>query len=732
MEQAHNTPFYFGKRFWMLVCLLVSFVVLSPNINNDWVNWDDETFVLENDLVGELSLANTAAIFKTVDGNGGYTPLVLLSWSLDHASDGYNPTVFHTTNVLLHLITVLLVFSFIFLLTGRIDVSVITALLFGIHPAQLEAVAWITARKDLLYGLFYLAGLVTYLKFLKPDESRKRRLYLVCLLFFVGALFSKGAAVTFPLSLLLIDFLKSRKEFKKLLMEKIPFLLLSVLFGVVAIVGQQQGGAIDEVQNISLLESFFVGCYGFVVYVIKAIVPYGLSSYHPYPYLPGQALPWYLYAAAIPAIASVILAFVYAKRRRKIAFGFLFFACSMVLVLQFLPVGLSIVSERFSYIGYIGLFFLVALGISQIATRFENYRVATYVGFALYLIGLGTLTFQRSDVWENSESLWTDVIYNYPNDFLAYGNRADYYISTGQTDLALADLNAALTRNNSSVQLHSDRGLIYLDNGALELALADFNTIVALDPTYANGYLNRGLIAMNMKRFESAIKDFDRCVALDPTNPFVYGNRGILQEMLGQPDKAIPEYSQAIMLDQGNAGLYFSRAVCYGRTGNTSLAKADYLSCIAIDPSRSEAHFTLGSFALRAQDFAQALVRFEQVIALNPNLAGAHINIGLIQLNLGQYDAALSALNRGISLDDKEPSAYLNRGVVYGFTGKHEAAIADFTTALSLAPDYADAYYWRSQSYKEVGNLEQALVDVLAAGALGYGVDQEYLNSLRR
>lgn len=325
MEEIKNHSIFTSQRFWIFLCVFITFGVMAPNINNGWVNWDDENFILNNPLVEHITSENVKKVFTTLENNGGYTPLVVLSWSLDYSADGFNAQVFHTTNILLHLINVSLVFILILSLTQRIELAVIVALLFGIHPMQLEAVAWITSRKDLLYGLFYLAGLITYLKYLKNENGHRRKLYLLCLLFFAGSLLSKGMAVTFPVTLLIIDQFMKRKNLRLLIIEKIPFLVLSIIVGLIAVSAQQQGGAIGEMENISFVDSFFVACYGLVVYVFKAIIPMNLSSYHPYPYALGESLPFYFYGALIPAIMVVIATYLAWKKKSFLSiWGFLF------------------------------------------------------------------------------------------------------------------------------------------------------------------------------------------------------------------------------------------------------------------------------------------------------------------------------------------------------------------------------------------------------------------------
>lgn len=718
MRLMFSHPLFTKPPIWALLAVLISLTVMLPTIENGWVNWDDESFVLNNPLVTELSLENCKEVFFRIDDNGGYTPLVLLSWSANYTIGGFDASGFHVANLLLHLINVCLVFTLIFFLTGRKDVSVITALLFGIHPTQLEPVAWITSRKDLLYAMFYLAGLLAYIKYLSVKSHGPKRWLLLCLALFVCSLLSKGMAVTFPLVLFLIDCFKTRTNYVKATIEKIPFVLLSVLFGVIASVGQKEVGAIDDLQNISLIQSFFVASYGLMVYIFKAIVPVHLSAYHPYPFMPNEPMQWFVYASLIPSLAVATVGLLSLKRNKKIAFGILFFLCCVALVLQFFPVGIAIVAERFTYVANIGLFYLIGLGIGLTVAKYPNEKKYVFGVFSVYVIILASITFNRTGVWQDSETLWTDVIQKYPDDFLAYNNRAGYYASIGNNDLAILDYSSAIVNHKSSLQSFYDRGILYLKLGNLINALSDFDNVIYRENDNANGYLNRGLINMNLDRPENALKDFNQCIVLAPTNALAYFNRSIHFSRAGQNEKAIKDLSKALEFDPNNFQFLLARAHVLMRSGNSQLAISEYEKCISIDPKNAQPHFEVGTFFLNTRQLDIAAQAFLKCVQLDANLPAAHTNLGIIYLNQDNFTLAEEALNRAVFLDPKNHITLFNRGLVFSRTNRHEKAISDFSASLLLFPDYADAYYWRSVSHKALSNKEMALRDAQKAKIL--------------
>ncbi|MBL4703034.1 MAG: tetratricopeptide repeat protein [Flavobacteriales bacterium] len=721
-----------SKQFWSILCLLVTFIVISPNLNNGWVNWDDENFVLKNQLVDDLSADHVHDIFTTPESNGGYTPMVLFSWSLDHSIDGYNPVIFHGTNNLLHLVNVWLVFTLIFLLTGKLNVTVVVTLLFGLHPTAVEAVGWITSRKDLLYGLFYLAGLVVYLKHLNRENRSQKTLYLICLVLFLGSLCSKGMAVTFPVTLLIIDYIKRRGNLIKLVIEKIPFFILSLVFGLIAIAGQQKAGTVGEIQNISFLESFFVGCYGLVLYLVKAIVPFQLSGYHPYPYELGESLPWFIYASIIPVILILITFIIVIRKNRTAGFGILFFLCSIVLMLQILPVGLAIISERFTYVAYIGLFFLVGIGVSKLTDKYVKKSSLIYAATGLFIAVLGIITYNRSDVWENGKSLWTDVINKYPEDYFGYCNRAEYYTSVGNVKAALRDYNTGVSLNEHTFKGLNNMGLIRMQLGQLDSAFSDFNRAISIKKDFPNPIINQGLILMNLNRNEEAMQKFNLASKVDTTNPVLYFNRGLLHNRNQNIDRAILDINKAIQLDPLRFEFYLARAGIQLRLSDPAAAKHDFLKVIELDPDNIQANFELGHLFLTETNLNDALTYFKKVVVLDPQSFEAYTNIGLIYVNLQQYQLALENLNQSISINNGDSNNLLNRGLAYLFLSIPEKATADFTACLLTQPNYAPAYYWRSVSHNKLNRKEEALSDALMAKSLNYAVDDTYIETLKQ
>ena len=262
------------------VIIIVTYFVFSPSLQNDFTNWDDPTYVTDNPLVVNNAVP-VKEIFKTpVSLN--YHPVTILSLAWNYQNGKLNPKGYHEENVIFHLLNTLLVFLFIFLLTRRnLLMAAIVALFFGIHPMHVESVSWVSERKDVLYVFFFLAGLITYLRFL---DTKRILWYILTLLLFVLSCLSKGMAVVFPVIMLLIDYLRNDKLQLKIIFNKIPFFVLSLVFGVISF-RIQSGGAIADMQVFTIFQRMMFASYGAIMYVVKFFAPVNLSAFYPYPTL---------------------------------------------------------------------------------------------------------------------------------------------------------------------------------------------------------------------------------------------------------------------------------------------------------------------------------------------------------------------------------------------------------------------------------------------------------------
>ena len=562
---------------WMLISVFITAICFSPILKNNFTNWDDGAYVINNFL---LRGPDWKGIF-TQPIASNYHPLTILSLALNFQFSGLEPYSYFLVNLVLHLINTALVFYFIWNISGKQKwVAVLTAVIFGIHPMHVESVAWISERKDVLYTLFYLISLIAYWRYLK--EERKKS-YWLSFLFFIFSLLSKPAAIVLPLVLLLLDYWNDRPFTKKLIVEKIPFFAASLLFTVITL-QTQSDKAIAGLDLYPLWSRLFFAPYTVMVYLFRFFIPIPLSAYHPFPST--DHLGFWVYVA--PAIIAALAIIVWLRRKDKlVVFSLLFFLFNLLLVLQLISIGSSIVSERYTYVPYIGLGFLISTWLYKLSKKFKPIKIE-FIGILIAFV-FGLLSYQRSKVWKDSVTLWTDVIDHYPEAPVPRTNRANAILKligkpeyANETDQlfqkALED--CAVARNGDPAfyrDVYETRGLTYLHMNRYKDALADGDSLISIAPELSIGYSIRGTAYMYTNEPEKALKDFDACLTIDPFDHSSFNNRGTtLYNYFQKYPEAISNFNRAIEIEP--KPLYFlNRSRSYHMTGNIAKAREDLL-----------------------------------------------------------------------------------------------------------------------------------------------------------
>lgn len=560
---------------WILLIAGITAICLFPMLQNEFTNWDDEHYVINNHL---LRGPDWKGIFSS-QVLGNYHPLTILSYAFNYAISGLDPFSYLLVNYLFHLLNTILVFYFILNISGNNKfIAAFVAIIFGIHPMHVESVAWVAERKDVLYTFFFLLALLQYWKYLVKE---KRSHFWICFILFILSLLSKPAAIVLPLILLLLDYWKGRPITLKVVAEKIPFFLLSLVFGVLT-VKIQSPSAMAGLHVFSITDRLFFACYVLMVYFFRFFVPYPLSAFHPFPL--SNAIGWPIYASPLFVVA-LGTAFWFFRKNKIVVFGILFYVINLLLVLQILSIGLTIVSERYTYVPYIGLAFMLATIVSRI--KFIPPRLSLAVG-AIFTIVLGIITFQRTQVWKNSGTLWTDALKTYPNTPYARTNRANYLsklalrpeqkpFADSIYKVAYEDCAIALRSRPNHAPTFEYRGLMNLDRQRFKEALADANELIRLRPNYRIGYDIRATCYYKFNEPAKALADYDKCIELKPDDHRSYNNRGtIFMNSFQKYNEALNEFAAAIKI--APLGSYFlNRSICYYKMGDMVKAKEDAL-----------------------------------------------------------------------------------------------------------------------------------------------------------
>jgi hypothetical protein len=596
----------------VLVALLLSIMVLISYrgaYDNEFVDWDDYTYVIENDLVRNPEKTTLKEIFSTpVSLN--YHPLTILSMRMNNnecktCTEGISAAPFIKWNVVIHLLNTILVFLLIFKLSEKkILVAFITAALFGVHPMHVESVAWVSERKDVLYTFFFLSGLIAYNKYLTVTHIKNRKyiwLTATFLLFILSCL-SKAMAVVFPLTLILINFWLAkpngnnqikeslREAFsKRRLIPLIPFFAFSIFFGVLAI-------------SINNLNSFTVGhriqyaSYGFIMYIVKFLVPANLVAIYPYPTAAEYTIGTFGTLLKLsPFVFITILGLViYSMRKNELfGFGIGFFLITVMMVLQFISVGAAIMADRYSYLCYVGLAFIPAMLIGDTVTKKQ---IPLFIVTAGFIITMIVVTQKQIKVWQNSETLWTKVIDLYPSQETPRSIRGIYYSKKSAAskdanekrkfeEKALEDFKVAINANTPRADVYEGAGNLYGKRGDFNNSLLCLNKAIQLKPRKGSNYFNRGLTLSMLNRNEEAIKDYTIALVYSPEMAVaILTNRSNLYISEGRFREAILDFDYLISTNSRNFIYYYDRALAKHATNDISGAMLDYKKALELQP----------------------------------------------------------------------------------------------------------------------------------------------------
>ena len=542
---------------WLCGILVLTFIVFIPSLNNALTNWDDPHYLNDNPLIRKLSVENIKRIFTEVFF-GNYQPLHIFSYAVEYHFYKLNPAGYHTTSVVMHLIVTALVYRFIFLLSGNSMIALLSALLFGIHPLHVESVAWAAERKDLLYGMFFVGALIMYVKYIK--SGNKYRLLFFSFLLFTLSIFSKAMAASLPPVLVLIDIYFGRKISAKLVLEKVPFFALALLFGYISAHIASETGQVS-LNVFTLPERILIANFNLLAYVCKLIVPVKLSSFYPYPARVDGHLAWYFYLAPVIVVSLLFMIVRSLKKTRVLFFGAGFFVATIILVLQLFPVGPTIISERYSYLPSIGFFFVGAWAFERLIKNRPSAKVWLTSLAGAYCLFLSVNTYARCDIWKDSITLWTNVLQQFPNVGMALNNRGNIYgKEKGDLDRAMDDFNHSIQYDPLYENAYVNRGIVYCLRGKFDLAIQDFNKALQLKPDYFDARFNRAIAYMNTSQHEKAIEDFTILEATNKQDERVYMSRGRAYSLIKKYPEALNDLNRAIELNPEYPEAFYNRA----------------------------------------------------------------------------------------------------------------------------------------------------------------------------
>ena len=668
-----------------LVCyflILVTLVVFSPVLQNEFISLDDQVYVTENPYVQMgITMKSITWAFVTISA-GFWHPLTWLSLMIDAQLYGLNPGGFHFTNVLLHISNSLLVFFVFRRMTGTLWQSACVAALFALHPLHVESVAWASQRKDVLSTLFWMLTIWFYISYVeKPCANR----YVWVVVFFILGLMAKPMLVTLPFVLLLLDYwplnrfhifqklnnisiktspdsgdtktvMVNDKEtsIPRLVLEKLPLLIFSVFASGTALWTTQQYGALKNMEYTSFLVRAGNAMISYMKYIIKTFWPYNLTIYYPFN-LPLPALQ--VVFAVFLLILITILVIFKIKQKPYYAVGWFWYIGTLVPVIGVISVGIFSMADRYTYVPLIGIFVIIAWGVPDMLPQF-SYRKHLLVLMALsVLIFLSVATRVQISHWRNSFALYTHAL--------------------------------AVTKDNPAV--HHFMGNLYFKQGIFEKAADQYRQELRIKPNSVDGRQNLGVALSSLDRQDEAIEQFDILLKKDPYNMnvrFALANAFIKK---GKYDEGINQYRYVIRNRPDEPMGYYNLAYALALMGNVDDAVFTYCRAIELKPDYTEAHNSLGVLLLKQHRTREAVFHFQKALETNPEYAGAFYNLGVALLEEGRIQEAIRNYQKVLDIQPEFASAHYRLGQAFLKEGNVPFAIHHFRETLRINPDYKDA-----------------------------------------
>ena len=598
----------------LIVCLflvLVTAAVYWQAAYHDFVSYDDNLYVTENQVVqGGLTARGVAWAFTTMHADNWH-PLTWLSHMIDCELFGMNPAGHHMANILLHLLNTVLLFLLLRHMTGALWRSAAVSFLFALHPLHVESVAWVSERKDVLSGFFWIMTLGAYVRYV---DSLRLSHYAVVALFFAMGLMAKPMVVTLPFVLLLMDYWPlSRFRFygagngldktnegavKKagsslsltfLIKEKAPLFILSLICSGVTLIAQQTGGAVKSIDWLPLTARVANALLSYVKYMGKMVWPTDLAIFYPFP----ENLQ--MWRSALALLFLVCLTVMVIRLRTKSPYlmvGWLWYLGTLAPVIGIVQVGMQAMADRYTYIPLIGLFIAASWGIGDAMTRLSKRRILSAVLGALVAVSLMVSSWLQLRHWQDSISLYRHALRVTGGNYLVHNNLGGELLRRGETGEAITHLREALR----------------------------------IQPSYTSARINLGAALAEQGNVKEAVSNYREALTFAPDNPKLLFNLGAALAQQGDLNQAIHYWEKVLQFRPDLVEAHNCLGLNLSKQGRTKEAIAHYRHSVGINPDDPLVHANLGAALMEQGEFEEAVKHYSRALEINPFFSSAKTN----------------------------------------------------------------------------------------------------------
>lgn len=651
--------------------MLAVLLVYGQTLRYQFLNYDDDQYFSANPQVqGGLTWNDLSWAFRTTH-TGNWHPLTWLSLMLDRELFGPGPMGPHLTNILLHAANTVMLLLWLQRMTGAYWRSVLVAALFALHPLHVESVAWISERKDVLSGLFFMLTLLMYARYVEKSTvqgPQSKIFYGLTLLVFAFGLMCKPMLVTLPFVLLLLDhwplgrtrriqpLYGKRTEATpgQLFKEKVPFLVLAIASCVVTYEAQRGGETVVSLGNFPPGMRIANGLLSYGRYAGMGFWPVGLAVFYP--------MPTHFSLAALIASGAGLLgitgAVIWRARREPwLTTGWLWYLVMMVPVIGLVQVGGQSMADRYSYLPFVGLFMLLCWSVPARMARWRFFRAIVCLVAGTGLALCGWLSTVQAGYWKDSETLFRHALDVTRANWLAHYNLG---VALGQA-------------------------------GRYQDAIEQYEEVLQIKPDYLQANYNLAGVLARLGRVQEAMEHWEQVLQIKPDYAEVYYNLGVASTRLGKLDDAVGDYEQALRIKPDYTDAHYNLGLLLAAQGRGAEAIEHYQKALALKPDNAAAHNTLGTILAKEGRSAEALEYFERALEIQPDNAMVRNNLGNALADLGRYAEAVEQYRQALAIQPDYAEAHFNLGNALALQGRYTEAIEHFQRALRLRPDDAKA-----------------------------------------
>lgn len=584
-----------------IILALIILIIYWKLQTYEFLNYDDNDFVIENEYIRDGFSAKSLSYAFTDMNSGIWLPVTWLSHIFDCQLFGLNPMGHHWNNLIFHIINSLLVFIILQKMTGAIYRSFFVAVLFAAHPIQIESVAWVSERKNVLSTFFYLITILNYIFYSKSLSTGR---YLVVIFFYILGLMSKPMMVTMPFALLLLDYwplgrITTFKEFnvyskkggnRRILLEKVPFLIIAIIFSIISFQAQYIAGAMTDLESIPINARIELSLVSYVKYLFNLVWPVRLAFFYPYS---GDISFWEIAGASFMLFLISVYSIRCVITKSHILFGWLWFLGTMFPVIGLVHLGDQSMADRYLYIPCIGIFVIIVWEVFRLSKLYVTYKASPVIIFGVATIILVFTSISQMKHWRNNITLYSHAIEVTENNYVAHGNLGAVLLNSGKTDEAIYHLRKALEIKPQGRKSHFDLGTALAAKRMYSEAKKHFNVILKSYPDDTETILMLGRVHFDLEEYKKSIDYFSVILKQNPNHfqALEYLGKNFLR--LKKPEMAKKFYFSAIKVRPDSPSILFILGTIFHNEGDLEKAEYYYKMALKYKPDFKEAIINL-------------------------------------------------------------------------------------------------------------------------------------------